>query len=73
MSIRIENTAVYAPVRRSRKGLLDLVIAVYATWRQRKVLSELEPHLLEDIGVSQTMAVNEASRPIWDIPAHWMR
>lgn len=73
MSTRFETTARYAPLARRRSGALTLLVALYATWQQRKVLSELEPHLLDDIGVTKNMADREANRPVWDIPSHWLR
>ena len=69
MMTRTHNTAIFAPIVHRRTGLLDLLAALYSTWRQRKALSELEAHLLDDIGVTAAMAKNEASRPFWDIPS----
>ncbi len=71
MTTRTHTTAVFAPLARPRTSLLDTLAAFYAIWRQRQVLSGLEPHLLDDIAVTATMARNEASRPFWDIPSHW--
>jgi uncharacterized protein YjiS (DUF1127 family) len=47
------------------------VLAVISTARQRRHLARLDDHLLRDIGLSQAEATAEASRPIWDAPAHW--
>lgn len=33
--------------------------------RTRKALSGLDPHLLEDIGVSRSAAYSEARKPFW--------
>ena len=71
MTTRSQNTALYAPLTRRRTGALGLLAALNALWRQRKALSELDAHLLEDVGVSMEMAKNEANRPFWDIPSHW--
>ena len=71
MTTRTNHTALYAPLARRRTGVLGLLSALNTLWRQRKALSELEPHLLDDIAVSAKMAKNEANRPIWDIPSHW--
>lgn len=71
MTIRTNTTSIYAPLARRRTGVLGLVSAVDALWRQRKALSELAPHLLKDIGISAKLARNEADRPFWDIPSHW--
>ncbi len=47
------------------------IVALYSLQRQRRQLAELEPHLLEDIGIDRNDAQREASRPFWDAPAHW--
>lgn len=39
--------------------------------RQRHALSQLDDHLLQDIGLTQTEAKSEADRAPWDVPAHW--
>lgn len=39
--------------------------------RHRAALARLDPHLLADIGITADMAHTEASRPFWDVPAHW--
>ena len=59
--------SVFASPSHRPTGLIDLVVACAATWRQRKALSKLDAHLLADIGISATMAEKEASRPFWDI------
>lgn len=41
--------------------------------RERRQLARLEPHLLRDIGLSAEVAQQEAARPRWDAPAHWVR
>ena len=39
------------------------------TWvqrsRQRKQLSQLEPHLLKDIGLTEEMVAEEIAKPFW--------
>ena len=56
-------TARPGPGRR----LLDY-LALYA---QRRALAQLDDVALEDIGVSRDAALEEAERPLWDVPAHW--
>lgn len=41
--------------------------------RQRAVLATLDDARLRDLGLSRAAALREASRPIWDVPAHWQR
>lgn len=44
---------------------------LFALMRQRKSLAELDPHLLNDIGITEAEAHTEARRPVWDVPQHW--
>lgn len=53
---------------RLRPGRLLLALAMH---RQRARLSQLDDHLLRDIGLTRAEAAAEASRPVWDAPAHW--
>lgn len=71
MSIQSQLPSRYAPLFRRRAGLLTLLLALNETWRQRHALSGLEPHRLDDIGVTRKMADLEGNRPFWDIPSHW--
>jgi uncharacterized protein YjiS (DUF1127 family) len=51
-------------------GLRDVarrVAHIHAVHVSRRELAELEPRLLEDIGVSQRRALNEAGRAPWDV------
>ena len=40
--------------------------------RQRRDLRDLDDHLLADIGLTRAEALEEAARPIWDAPHHWV-
>ena len=51
-------------------GLRDIarqVARIHAVHVSRRELAELEPRLLEDIGVSQRRALEEAGRAPWDV------
>jgi uncharacterized protein YjiS (DUF1127 family) len=48
----------------SRASLLSL-------WRSRRALAQLDARALEDIGVTAKEAHDEATRPVWDVPATW--
>ncbi len=54
-------------------GLVTLIAAGWRTFRERRQLGRLEPHLLADIGVTPEMARQEASRPFWQLPARYLR
>lgn len=60
--------ARYAPMPR-RRGLM----AYLGLIRQRNELARLDERMLRDIGVTPEEAGREASRPVWDVPSHWLR
>ncbi|MBM1687619.1 DUF1127 domain-containing protein [Sulfitobacter geojensis] len=41
--------------------------------RSRRQLAALDQHQLDDLGISAKAAQAEANRPIWDVPAHWVK
>lgn len=41
--------------------------------RQRRALARLDGALLRDLGINAKDARDEAARPVWDVPSHWMR
>jgi uncharacterized protein YjiS (DUF1127 family) len=55
-------------VARLRPGRLLFALEMH---RQRARLSQLDDHLLRDIGLTRAEAAAEACRPVWDAPAHW--
>ena len=58
-----------------RPGILAQALARLTTGlalrKHRRALLTLDPHLLRDIGLSETEARREAERPFWDVPVHW--
>ena len=64
----LRHTSLGFPALRFTPARLGRFLALY---RQRKALSELDTHLLDDIGVSREDAMREATRPAWDVPATW--
>jgi uncharacterized protein YjiS (DUF1127 family) len=62
-------TRTALPARRLR--LLHRLAQVQGLFRQRRSLATLDDHLLRDIGLTPEQARHEATRPIWDVPAHW--
>lgn len=61
----------------SRKAVLPrLVMGLlqrFSLRRSRRRLSELDDHLLRDVGITRTQAKTEAARPLWDAPDRWRR
>lgn len=65
------NTALHTATRAAKPRRANLIGRVFDTWRQRRALSDLDPHLLRDIGLSEYSAQAESRRPLWDVPHHW--
>ena len=47
--------------------------AAYAAHTQRKALKLLDDSRLRDLGLTYAQAVQEAKRPVWDVPKYWLR
>jgi uncharacterized protein YjiS (DUF1127 family) len=71
-NITTHSACSVAPRTRSHT-LASRLMAVLDVWRSRHHLSRLEPHMLNDLGISESQARKEAKRPIWDVPAHWIQ
>ena len=56
-----------------RPGLAAFIAHAFAVWRQRQKLGALDSHLRRDIGLSEQDIRTEAARPLWDVPAYWLR
>jgi uncharacterized protein YjiS (DUF1127 family) len=59
----------------ARPSVAARCIRQIAIWinraRQRRALAELDDHMLNDIGVSRSVARREAGRPFWDSRPFW--
>lgn len=67
----------FAPALRILKAAplnfgLRHLLAAQDVWRSRQQLRSLPRHMLDDIGATPQSANAEASRPVWDVPAHWV-
>ncbi|MEM9756823.1 MAG: DUF1127 domain-containing protein [Pseudomonadota bacterium] len=60
-------------LHRRRPGIVDFLALAWRTRRERNALCDLDPRLLDDIGVTQADARREAQRTFWDVPGHWLR
>ena len=58
---------------RRRYGIFDWIVAALRSRHSRRQLARLEAHQLEDIGLSRRTAEAESARPVWDVPAHWLK
>ncbi|MXQ06496.1 DUF1127 domain-containing protein [Alphaproteobacteria bacterium GH1-50] len=71
MTVNTCNTALPAPLRRRRTGVLHMIEAMIALYRQRVALAKLDARMLDDIGVSASEARVESRRAPWDPPSYW--
>ena len=46
-------------------GIVQRLALMAEVWRTRRILSEMDPRLLKDIGVSYAEAEAEANKPFW--------
>jgi uncharacterized protein YjiS (DUF1127 family) len=46
---------------------------ILALRRQRRRLARLDDAALRDIGLTRSDARQEADKPLWNVPAHWLR
>lgn len=58
--------------RRSRSPWTLISLMANAR-RHRLALAKLDGRLLDDVGLDADAARAEASRPLWDVPATWLR
>lgn len=56
-----------------RLSIFGWLMAAHDVWRSRRQLASLDHDRLEDIGLTRRSAEKEANRPIWDVPAHWLK
>ena len=63
----------YTRPRSRRLSLLARLRLALTLRRHRRRLTDLDPHLLRDIGLTEGEARREAGRPLWDVPGHWLR
>ncbi|CUH81041.1 hypothetical protein TRM7557_03197 [Tritonibacter multivorans] len=61
------------PLAARRRSVFGMLADMIALRRQRQDLSQLDARTLKDIGVTREAAQDEARRPSWDAPSHWMR
>ncbi|MGI9395208.1 MAG: DUF1127 domain-containing protein [Boseongicola sp.] len=72
MSTQVKTTPLYAP-RSRQTSVTAWLLAALANRRSRSDLLSLEPHMLNDVGLTSAEAISEGKRPVWDVPGHWMR
>lgn len=68
--LRLDTLVRVGPPRR-KTSVPGRIAAALSVWRQRRQLARLDAALLDDLGLSERQALEEAARPIWDAPDHW--
>lgn len=58
---------------RSVRSVGAVVTRLLSAQRQRQKLRDLPDHLLDDIGLTRREALEEAAKPVWDVPGFWRR
>jgi uncharacterized protein YjiS (DUF1127 family) len=71
MLMRLEQLHFQTSFLHKRRSPLAFLIALDGAWRQRKALSELEGHNLQDIAITREAVRNESKRPFWSVPTVW--
>lgn len=54
-------------------ALLGTILKALSIWRERQQLKDLDAHLLDDLGLTNTDVEMETKRSVWDAPNRWMR
>jgi uncharacterized protein YjiS (DUF1127 family) len=70
MSTRFVMTPASFGATHAAAGLRDvarLVARIHAVHVSRRELTDIEPRLLEDVGISQRQALDESQRAPWDV------
>ncbi len=66
-SLPYVSTSLRAPLRSMPGKLWGAACALMRVRSTRRLLAEMEPRMLADIGISHGQAHREASRPFWDV------
>ena len=65
--ITIDFEGIPATPARPRFPVAHRLALMVDAWRTRRLLAELDPRQLKDIGISRGEALVEIARPPWDI------
>lgn len=65
----LSDTRTAYPIHRNLPSLTQML----SIRKQRRQLRKMDARALSDIGLTRTEAVEESRRPMWDVPAHWLR
>ena len=71
MNLSIQNTHVRSACPPKTPSIGHRIGTFLAIARQRRELAALDPHMLDDIGVTRSEAVTESRKALWNAPYHW--
>ncbi|MEJ8561096.1 DUF1127 domain-containing protein [Yoonia sp. GPGPB17] len=73
MSISTSQTNICAKHSMKPRSFWAKLDAMLTVRRQRRHLLDLDDHMLNDIGISRSEAVQESLKSSWDAPGYWLR
>lgn len=65
------NVLPSARCSKARGPQFTSLLSLFALWKSRRELANLDAAQLEDIGISRREAHAEAHAAPWNVPAHW--
>lgn len=68
MFVLFRPVATQCHLPRRDDTILRRLRAMYRVRRQRRALAQLDPWLLDDLGLSSAVVQAELRRPFWDVP-----
>ena len=66
-------TTCNTPARKPQPTAFHMIKLALKARNQRRALRRLDSAALADLGLTRKQAKQEANRPIWDVPANWLR
>ena len=73
MSISVSRSAIHADCKSKPVSIWAKIGTMIAIHRQRRDLLALDEHMLRDIGVSRSEALEEGRQAMWNVPHHWRK
>jgi uncharacterized protein YjiS (DUF1127 family) len=73
MTVTLSRSKMDCTIATPRRGFGARIADMIAINRQRRALKNLDEHMLRDIGITHIDALTEAEKPVWDVPAYWMK
>lgn len=71
MSISIRTPTMHTDCRPKPRSIWARLGNIFALRKERRHLLLLDDHMLKDIGITRSQAVEEGRKLPWDAPSHW--